>query len=384
MNTTTASVTLDSLKGRILDLDSHLQLPMGGLAPFFGDLAGEIGQARARRGMGRGQAALARNAGWERQEHPDEDNVWTVKGHNSYGANQPEERVRVMDLMGIERQLIFPMVAVARAAWQDSDAGREALRRYNDFVIGWAAHDPQRLRPTTILAMNDPAAALVEAERVVSAGSRAVLLPAHHAPAHRSPADADWDPLWAFLADSRVPALFHVGSQDGFISGEWTPSNLPATALAGNEDEPAGPFQHAVGHMSIQVYMSALILGGVLERHEHLVIGAIELGAQWVGPMADMLDQRAGTFARRMSSLLSMKPSEYLRRQFRATPYFFEPTARYIDQYGLEDVYAFSTDFPHPEGGTRPLPEMFDRIRPLGDEIIEKVFVTNAELIIPA
>jgi predicted TIM-barrel fold metal-dependent hydrolase len=51
---------------------------------------------------------------------------------------------------------------------------------------------------------------------------------------------------------------------------------------------------------------------------------------------------------------LSMRPSEYVRRQIRFTPYPTEDVGWIIDQAGTE-VCMFSSDYPHVEGGRRPI-----------------------------
>ena len=53
------------------------------------------------------------------------------------------------------------------------------------------------------------------------------------------------------------------------------------------------------------------------------------------------------------------------------------------DRYGMPEVYAFSTDFPHPEGGTDPIGRMGADIEPLGEDAVEAFFVGNAELLLP-
>jgi predicted TIM-barrel fold metal-dependent hydrolase len=380
----TATMGLDDLRGRILDLDSHMQFAWGDLARFFGDLAGRIGQARASRGLGPLLEAMSTEASWSRQERADAENVWTVKGAEAVGASDPKERLEVLDLMGIDRQLIFPMVLVAIAAWQDTDEGYQAMRRYNDFVLEWSRTDPRRLRPTTVLNMADPELTVAEAERVVTGGSRAVLLPCNRPPAGRSPADPSWDRLWSVLAEAGVPVLFHIGGHHGFTKPGWTAPSLAADALPGNPGEAAGPFELSIAHLSTEVYLAAMVLGGVFERHPRLVAGAIELGGHWIGPLAEVLDHRVALFRGRMSKLLSLKPSEYIARQVRVTPFVTEAVDLFIERHGLVDVYAFSTDFPHPEGGTRPIPVLFDKLQRLGDAVVEKVFVTNAELVLPA
>jgi hypothetical protein len=51
---------------------------------------------------------------------------------------------------------------------------------------------------------------------------------------------------------------------------------------------------------------------------------------------------------------LSLRPSEYVRRQMRFTPYPTEDVGWIIEQAGPE-VCMFSSDYPHVEGGRRPI-----------------------------
>ena len=60
---------------------------------------------------------------------------------------------------------------------------------------------------------------------------------------------------------------------------------------------------------------------------------------------------------------LSLRPTEFVQRQLRATPYPTEDVGWIISQ-GCEDVVLFSSDYPHVEGGRRPI-ERFERS--LGD-----------------
>jgi hypothetical protein len=57
-------------------------------------------------------------------------------------------------------------------------------------------------------------------------------------------------------------------------------------------------------------------------------------------------------FAPRLKELFTMRPSEYMARNLGAAPFYFEPVARYFERYPhLSDVYRYSTDYPHFEGG---------------------------------
>ena len=41
------------------------------------------------------------------------------------------------------------------------------------------------------------------------------------------------------------------------------------------------------------------------------------------------------------------------------------------------------TDYPHYEGGKDPIQVMAERLQPLGRDVAEKFFVTNATLVMP-
>jgi hypothetical protein len=58
--------------------------------------------------------------------------------------------------------------------------------------------------------------------------------------------------------------------------------------------------------------------------------------------------------AKNVCSGLSAKPSEIVRRQFRAAPYCHED-AGWILRVAGEEVVLFSSDYPHSEGGRNPI-----------------------------
>ncbi len=102
--------------------------------------------------------------------------------------------------------------------------------------------------------------------------------------------------------------------------------------------------------------LSALIIDGILMRHPNLRIGCIEVGASWVPGLMRNLDSAHNAFAKNETRLqeMDLKPSEYIQRQVRVTPYPHEDTGWIINN-GCQSVAMFSSDFPHVEGGRNPL-----------------------------
>jgi predicted TIM-barrel fold metal-dependent hydrolase len=102
--------------------------------------------------------------------------------------------------------------------------------------------------------------------------------------------------------------------------------------------------------------LATMIFDGVFERFPDLRVGVIEQGAVWVPSWMRQMEAAFDAFSRHEERLraLSMRPSEYVRRQIRFTPYPTEDVGWIIDQAGTE-VCMFSSDYPHVEGGRRPI-----------------------------
>ena len=100
----------------------------------------------------------------------------------------------------------------------------------------------------------------------------------------------------------------------------------------------------SIDYMSIPLpvmqTLNALVIDGVLQRHPDLRIGVIELGASWIPGWMRMLDSAHEAFRRNEERLqhMEMKPSEYVQRQVRATPYPHEDTGWTIANSGAVRV----------------------------------------------
>jgi hypothetical protein len=50
----------------------------------------------------------------------------------------------------------------------------------------------------------------------------------------------------------------------------------------------------------------------------------------------------------------------------------------------LEDILCFSSDYPYFKGGKTLIENMLAEVAPYGIDVVEKFFVTNADLVMPA
>ena len=123
-----------------------------------------------------------------------------------------------------------------------------------------------------------------------------------------------------------------------------------------------------------------LVFDGVLERFPELKLGVIELGAAWLPSFMRQLEAAFDAFERHEQRLqtLSLRPSDYVRRQVRVTPFPTEPTKWIIQNTGKE-ICMFSSDFPHVEGGRNPLRRFDTEVANLSGEVQDRFFRRNFE-----
>ncbi len=299
------------------------------------------------------------------------------KWHGALGAFNGSERGRALDLLGFERQVVFSSFCSAILFPQpDLDVCYGGIRAHNRAMAEFCAAD-KRLIGVALLALDDPERALAEIDAALKAGLGAFWLPGR-APGGRSPGHSAHDPVWARLAEAGVPFLLHVGSSPLSIPDEWMNDGHSQRQSARGRAEVIGSKDLTVIHQPYQRFLSVLMLDGVLERFPKLRGGAIEVGAGWVPDMLRRLDHAVSIWQRSEPHLAEMKrlPSEQAREQLRFTPYPFEDVGQLIRE-STPELYLFSSDYPHAEGGRDPLGRFERSLEGLGDSVRERFYATN-------
>lgn len=73
---------------------------------------------------------------------------------------------------------------------------------------------------------------------------------------------------------------------------------------------------------------------------------------------------------------LSLRPSDYVHRQVRFTPYPTEDLGWIVSQGG-PDLVMFSSDYPHVEGGHKPLERFEASLGDAGDDVRRQFYAEN-------
>jgi uncharacterized protein len=297
------------------------------------------------------------------------DEIMARKNFAATGSFLPEDRSRALDLLGFSSQLVFNTFHNRRLRdWEHGDDVELAIgtaRAHNRGMVEFCAAD-SRLLPSCYVPLVDIERAPTLADEAIAAGAAALLVASGCPPTH-SPSHVGLDGVWARAEEARIPVVFHVGGTGDLIEPGYFNNGLPVPPdFHGGEEN-----FRSVDYMGIPgppaQTLATLIFDGVLERFPELRIGVIEQGAIWVPSWTRQMESAFDAFARHEERLqaLSLRPSEYVRRQVRFTPYPTEDVGWIIAQSGPE-VCLFSSDYPHVEGGRRPI-ERFEASLAAGD-----------------
>jgi predicted TIM-barrel fold metal-dependent hydrolase len=292
------------------------------------------------------------------QRGREEAEIMQRKNFAATGAFVVDDRPRALDLLGFASQLVFNTFHNRRLRdWEhsgDAELAVGATRAHNRALVEFCSVD-DRLLPTLYVPLFDLEQAGVRAGEGLEMGAAALLIASACPPGH-SPSHRRLDGVWAAASEASVPIVFHVGGTGDLIDPNYFHNGLPVPPdFHGGEEN-----FRSVDYMGIPgppaQTLATMIFDGVLERFPALKIGVIEQGAIWIPSWLRQMESAFDAFARHEERLqqLSLRPSEYVRRQVRATPYPTEDVGWIIEQAGPE-ICLFSSDYPHVEGGRRPI-----------------------------
>ena len=287
-----------------------------------------------------------------------DDMIKGPKEIQALGAFDSADRSTALDVLGFDKQLVFSTLSaaipLATRVKTDPRIQYGAVRAHNRGMHSFCCDD-ERLLNVAILPLDDLDAAIGELDTVIEEGAGAVWIP--HKPAGgRSPGHPDLDPIWSRLQETRTPFVLHIGGISYQLDPGWLNNGQSDAAdwLGGGENVRARDM--LAMHHSPELFIGMMVLDGVFERFRGLRGASVELGAGWVPALVSRLDWTVDIWKKTDAALakLERKPSEQLAEQFGFTPYVYEPVGDLIEQTN-PDLYLFSSDYPHMEGGRDPL-----------------------------
>ena len=369
---------------RILDADSHVME----LADFLDDFIDPEQRDRLRRkGMDALKPVLDKAVQRVEERRADEAKAGEAetrllqdKGWSALGAFDVAERTRVLDLFGFDGQLVFATFATSMFSGRDEDRLYAGAAAQNRAMADFCKSDP-RLLAVAYVPLIDPTRAAKEIADAIDTGCKAVMVPSTAA-GELAPTHPDLDPVWDTLAQANVPFVLHVGGGGRLLDRAFHNNAMPVSDhLGGGENIRSKDFLAI--HHSPELFLGALIYDGIFDRFPNLRGGCIEQGAGWVPSWMRHLDYGLRAFKRTEEPLrrLEHKPSDYVRKHLKFTPFPGEDVGWMIDAAGPE-LFMFSTDYPHPEGGRDPLAKFEEALGNTSESDRERFYFANmAELL---
>jgi uncharacterized protein len=255
------------------------------------------------------------------------------KGHRH--PTDPALRKKDMERDGVDAEVIFGILGAATRL-NDPVAANEMFRIYNDWLVDFCKHDPNRFIGLACLPYGDIDAAVTEIHRVAKIGLRGLELscswdmePMWH---------PVWEPLWKAVHEVNLPLHFHT-----------FPAIAPSVLdKATGQSRRAAFFTVVSGfQMNLVNILAAVIGAAVLERYPNVRISFGESGIGWIPYTLDRMDFEWEDRFRDLG--LTMKPSDYWRRQCKGTFQFDRIGSKLIDEMGVETLM-WGSDYPHADG----------------------------------
>ncbi len=256
-----------------------------------------------------------------------------------FRPSTPELRLKEQDRDGLQAEVIYGLLNAGNRI-KDDEVATEFFRIYNDWLSAFCSYDRKRFVGLASLPVHSVEAAAAEARRVSKLNIGGLDMPVSY---RMIPLwSTYWDPLWKVAAETNLAIHIHTISPP--------PPAYPVP------DQPSAAFKGAARATAIAVFqvhlasvLAAIIHGGALERFPNLRVVLGESGIGWIPYVLDRMDHEYETRFKTMLSELRMKPSEYWRRQCRATFQADRIGTKLLDDLGIETVM-WGSDFPHLDG----------------------------------
>jgi predicted TIM-barrel fold metal-dependent hydrolase len=309
-----------------------------------------------------------------------EAEIMLRKNWSAMGSFVKEDRPRALDLLGFASQLVFNtffnkyLVDVEQRG--DAALTYGVARAHNRAMVDFCSVD-RRLLPVGYVPLADFERAHAIAGEAIALGCKALMIPSACPPGH-SPSHVDLFPVWAVAQEAGVPIVLHVGGGGRLIDPSYFRNGLPmVTDFHGGAEN-----FRSVDYMAIPVppmqTLATMIFDRVFDHFPSLKVGVIEQGAVWLPSWMRQMESAVEAFAKTEERLrkLELRPSDYVRRQIRVTPYPTEPVGWIIEQAG-EEVCMFSSDYPHVEGGRHPLKRFEASMGTVGEPARQRFYCDN-------
>ena len=251
------------------------------------------------------------------------------------GGWDPRARLADMALDGVSAEVLYPSLGLFLYWIEDLAFQAACFGAYNDWLMEYCGAYPDRLVGVPMIAMWDAAAAARELRRCHAGGLKGALIWERPPATHAFTLDCN-DSFWAAAAELGMPVSLHILT-------DWGRSRQRAVEQLG------GVERHRASvalNFEIETALFDLIFSGVLERFPTLRVVSVENEYAWLAALLRRMDRSYERFRQEAPLTLSLRPSDYYRRQVYAT-FFNDPIGPSTLPHLGYDNLMWSSDYPH-------------------------------------
>ena len=275
------------------------------------------------------------------------DYCWTAKG-----------RLAALDGDDIAQSVLYPTMLLTFQHLRSLPFAEMQCRAYNDWLSDLCAEGEGRLHGVAILPHLDPERAAAEIRRVAELPHIVgVQVRPNPAMDFKHLNHDVYEPMWAAAEETGLPVGMHPlcsadlpGAIRGMKLHQLGTSDIPVQ----DQDDFGSDnifFTQVIGNpVDMMTAITFITAGGVLERHPGLKVVFLEANGGWIVPWLERLDHHYEMYAWDVP-WLTMKPSEYFRRQCWISFDADESTLAFTARSPLvgADRIVWASDFPHPD-----------------------------------
>jgi len=281
------------------------------------------------------------------------------------GAADLDVRLADMDAEGIDVQVLYGGLVLGVSGYDDAGFALDVCRAYDDWLLTKVCgHSPERLKGVAVVPIQDVARSVAEVERAAGLGAVAVTIPP--VVGSRNLDDPTLQPFFEACAALELAVAVH--SAPGM--------NLP---LPGAERFDNYAMVHALSFPVDQmVALTALTLGGVLDRFPTLRVAFLESGVGWVPYFVHRLHEHHEKLPHLLGDGVSDPRAIVERGQCWFSFEAEEPLlAEYVDHLG-DTSLVYASDYPHWDSD---FPGTVAEVRGSGlpDDTLDRILAENAK-----
>ncbi|MCH8088718.1 MAG: amidohydrolase [Chloroflexi bacterium] len=368
--------------GRIVDADSHILEPaemwVEYMEPEFRDRALRINRdekgleyldidglvsAGYSGGLG-SMAGVGKSLEWKAENAT---KPYSEQARLTPAAIDPHERIRFMDQEGVDFTFLYPTLGLGwEGECEDAALSAAYCRAYNNWMVDFCRPQRERIIPIAHVSVRDVNEGVKELERVAKLGMKGVFISPHALNGIRYGHEY-YDPFWNAAQELQMPVTLHVVFNPSYVGRHLYP-----------EDEGLGPsfFVETMLIGDFLLSFTSMMCDGVFEKFPGLRLVMVEVGCGWISHWLDEMDANYEKFGRGMP--LTMKPSDYFKRQCWISAEPTENSIAAMAQHVGADRFLWGSDWPHTEGHIDPVRKVKERIASLSEDDQRKILGENA------